>query len=529
MRCLFLFPLLFTIGCSGKNPQDPNCPCKKKKQVLHINIVDEPQTLDPRKVRSLNDANLIGLFMEGLMRIQKDGTTAPAVAEKYSVSKDMKSYRFHLKETRWSNGDPVTAHDFVYAWKKVLTPSFLADNAFQLYPIKNAAFVKQGLLPVSMLGVNAIDDYTLAVELDQATPYFLELLTLPAFFPVHQGTDRQTPDWHKNPEMFVSNGPFQMQEWRHNDQITAVKNGNYWDKSAVKLEEITMIMVDAETGLKMFTSGEIDWEGSPFSVIPLDALASLQEKKMIEKHPLLGTYWIRVNTELAPFHTEELRKSLALAINREEIVTHIVEGVPATGIVPASFGLQDSPYFCDGSDEEAASFFNAALQKEKLTIEKLPEITLTYIADTKNHRIAQIIQDQWYKVLQISINLEPLERKIYFDRISKGDFQLACGSWVADFRDPINFLEVFKSKNIGTNNTNWESLDYQKALEASYTLLAPSERKEALKKSEEILMAEMPVIPIFHYTMLTVKQNRLKDVVLTDAGHIDFKWASFVE
>jgi oligopeptide transport system substrate-binding protein len=288
-------------------------------------------------------------------------------------------------------------------------------------------------------------------------------------------------------------------------------------------------MVDAETGLKMFTSGEIDWEGSPFSVIPLDALASLQEKKMIETHPLLGTYWIRVNTEIAPFHTEELRKSLALAINREEIVTHIVEGVPATGIVPASFGLQDSPYFCDGSEEEAASFFNAALQKEKLTIEKLPEITLTYIADTKNHRIAQIIQDQWYKVLQISINLEPLERKVYFDRVSKGDFQLACGSWVADFRDPINFLEVFKSKNIGTNNTHWESLDYQKALEASYSLLAPSERKEALKKTEEILMAEMPVIPIFHYTMLNVKQNRLKDVVLTDAGHIDFKWASFVE
>ncbi len=527
MKRMVLALFLCTLGCSGKNPPEKGggCPARKK-QTLHINIAAEPHTLDCRKVRSLGDVNLMGVFMEGLMRIGKDGVTSSALTDKFTVSKDMKTYLFHLKETRWSNGDPLTAHDFVYAWKKVLSPNFLADNAFLLYPIRNASLVKQGLLPMSMLGVKALDDYTLSVELEQATPYFLELLGLPTFFPVNQGVDKQEPEWHRNAETFVCNGPFAIEKWTHNDQITCVKNAHYWDAQAVKLETIEMVMVDAETGLKMFTTGDLDWEGSPFSTIPMDAIASLQEKSMIEKDPLLGTYWIRVNTALFPFHTEELRKGLALAINRQEIVTHLTAGIPATGIVPISMGLQENPYFTDGSGEEASAFFEAALKKEKLTLEKLPEITLSYSADVRNHRIAQVIQDQWEKTLGIQVKLEPLESKIYFDRLSKGDFQLACGSWIADFRDPINFLEIFKSKNIGTNNTNWESLDYQKALEESYTAMNPRERKEMLKKSEEILIAEMPVIPIFHYTMLHVKQSRLKDVVLTDSGHIDFKWAS---
>ena len=189
-------------------------------------------------------------------------------------------------------------------------------------------------------------------------------------------------------------------------------------------------------------------------------------------------------------------------------------------------GLQESPYFRDGNREEATTFFQAALKKEHLTLEKLPQITLTYSSDVRSHRIAQVIQDQWQKTLGIQVKLEPLETRIYLDRISKGDFQLACGSWIADFRDPINFLEVFKSKSIGTNNTNWESVDYQKALELSYGAMTPLERKETLKKSEEVLIAEMPVIPIFHYTMFHLKQNRLQDVVLTDSGRIDFKWAT---
>jgi oligopeptide transport system substrate-binding protein len=310
-----------------------------------------------------------------------------------------------------------------------------------------------------------------------------------------------------------------------------VKNPLYWDKNAVHLNKIEMLMVDSETGFKLFQGKELDWEGSPYSTLPLDALASLQESNQIKSDPMLGTYWIRTNTALFPFHSPQIRKALALAIDREALVQHVVTNshIPATGIVPASLGLQTAPYFKDGDASSASALLRCALENEGLSVESLPEITLTYAADTRNHRIAQVIQDQWNTTLGIHIQLEPLEAKTYFDRIAKGDYQLACGSWIADFADPINFLEVFKARNVSANKTNWESLDYQKALEFSYIATNKEERKERLRKSEEILMEEMPVIPIFHMTMLHTQNDHLKDVVLTNSAHIDFKWAYLAE
>ncbi len=507
--------------------------CKDKKnrqaskQEIRINIVSEPSTLDPRKTRSLNDMNLARNLMEGLMRVNKSGVTSPALAEKYQVSEDMKTYTFKLRESKWSNGTPLTAHDFVYSWKKLLAPDFLSDYAFMLYSIKNATSVKQGLLPPTMLGIEAKDDYTLVVQLEYPVPFFLELVTSPAFFPVSKLTDLADPNWARSPESFISNGPFQILDWRHNDEIVVTKNPYYWDSEMVQLDRISMVMVDPETGLKMFETGEIDWEGSPFSTLPADSIEALKAKSLIQSDPMLGTYWIRTNTSLYPFHNENLRKALAMAIDRKQIIDHVALGgqTPATGIVPVSMGLQSVPYFEDGNQAQAMSMLQVALEEESISADKIPEMTLTYVSDTRSHRIAQAIQDQWKQALGIKVKLEPLEAKIYFSRISKGDFQLACGSWIADFRDPINFLEVFKTKNVGTNNTNWESLDYQKAISASYSSTNENDRLENLKQGEAILMDEMPVIPIFHYTMIHVKNDTLCDVVLTEGGQIDFKWA----
>ena len=188
-------------------------------------------------------------------------------------------------------------------------------------------------------------------------------------------------------------------------------------------------------------------------------------------------------------------------------------------------GLQNIPYFTDGNEDEARDFLQQAIEKENITLEDFPELTLTYSSDTKNHRIAQAVQDQWKKALGITVRLEAVEGNTCLDRVSKGNYELAVGSWIADFRDPINFLEVFKNKLASTNNTSWESLNYQKALEETYLAKNDKDRMDGLKKSEMIIMDEMPVIPIFHYTMLHVTNNHLKDVVLTEAGHIDFKWA----
>lgn len=518
-----------TLGCQGKK-ELPTKTKKMPRQEIRINILSEPQVLDPRKARALADINLARTFMEGLMRIDQKGNIVPGIAEKYTLSEDMQTYTFSLRESSWSNKEPLTAHDFVYAWKKVLSPDFLSDNAFLLYPIKNAKAIKKGDLPLSMLGVSAKDDYTLIVELEKPIPYFTDLLVLPVFFPVNTHIDRKTPDWHRNAESYVGNGPFMIKSWEHNDNIVAVKNPDYWDAPSVKLEKIAMMMVDSDTGLMMFQNEELDWEGSPFSTISIDALPSMQERNTVKADPLLGTYWIRLNTSLFPLHSQELRKALSHAINREEIVTHVVgSGIAATSIVPASLGLRESPNFVDGDASDAEMLLTNVLEKEKFSLENFPEITLTYTNNSRNHRVAQSLQDQWKKRLNLHVRLESIEGKVFFDRLSKGDYQMAIGSWVADYRDPLNFLEVFKSKTIGTNNTGWESLDYQKALEESYLATTVEKRKEILGCAEKIITEESPVIPIFQFTMLHVQNEKLVDVLLTDSGYLDFRWAYITE
>lgn len=516
--------LVLVSGCScGKEGNQK----KSQRQQITINVVHEPKSLDPRKSSSLEEVNLTRAFMEGLMRINQAGLSSNAIAESYTLSKDLKTYTFKLRDSLWSNGDALTAHDFVYAWKKSLSTTFPSSTAFFLYPIKNAKAVKSGELPASLLGVQATDDHTLVVSLESPTPFFLELLTLPAFFPVNERIDRENPDWSHSAETFVSNGPFKMASWTHNTGIEAKKNELYWDKASVKLNKIAMVMVDEETGFKMYQNGELQWDGSPFSTLPLDTLASLEAENQVKVDPALGTYWIRTNTSVFPCNSPEIRKALALAIDREALAEHVVykSHTPATGIVPHTMGLQTTPYFSDGDTNQAAYLFQVALENEGITKEVFPELTLSYASDTRNHRIAQAVQDQWRQSLGINIRLEPLEAKVYFDRVAKGDFQLACGSWFADFNDPVNFLEIFKTKHVSANSTGWESLNYQSALESSYLATTNQERKESLKKTEEIIMEEMPVIPVFHVAMMHVQNDHLKDVVLTGAGQIDFKWA----
>ncbi len=479
-----------------------------RKQTLRINLNSEPQTLDPRKARDVKDQTVLRMLFEGLTRVGRGEKVELAAAKEVSISADLKTYTFTLRPAYWSNGDPVTSKDFLLAWKKTLDPQFPSDYANQLYVIQNAALVKQGKLPGDSLGVRALDDATIEVTLEKPTPYFLELLSLPCFFPVHQKFD-------------VSNGPFVLDEWRHQDFLAVKKNPTYWDAASVSLDCIKMVMVNEETDLKMFEKGDLDWAGSPLSTLPVDALKELKEKKLVQVQPILGTHFLRVNVEKKPFHEANTRLAFALAIQRKAIVEHVTQGgqVPATGLIPLSMKVQKEPYFRDGDREIAGALFHA-------TLKEAPEITLTYAMSERNHLLAQALQEQWRKAFGVQIKLEAVERKIYFDRISKQDYQIALGSWLADFNDPVNFLEVFKTRTSSTNNTNWEDATYKGLLDATLTSDV-STRQELFRRSEQILIDAMPVIPIFHYTLLYLKNPKLHGEVLTSLGQIDFKWARF--
>lgn len=521
----FLAMLTFFYGC-----QCPNSKCDSSHRAtesVKINIKDDPKTLDPRKSREIISVTIAKMFFEGLTRVGKNDLPELALARSVEISPDLKKYTFSLRYSEWSNGEPLTANDFVYAWRKVLDPQFLSDNAYQLYIIKNAKGVKEGKLPAEALGIKALDPMTLEIELEKPTSYFLELLAFPICFPVSQKTDELTPNWSESPSTYVCNGPFKLKEWKHQDFIAAEKNSHYWDASHVKLNHLEMVMVAEDTELKMYQKKELDWAGSPISILPIDALPELKKSVGLQTRPLLATSFIRVNVEKSLLSNKKLRKAISMAINRKEIVDDVTQGgqIPATGLVPLSLGLQQTPYFEDGNSELARALFEEGLKEEGLSSATTPPISLTYITGERNHRIAQTIQDQLQNNCGIKIGLEPIERKVYLDRLANLDYQLAMGSWVGDYNDPINFLEVFKFKKATTNNTGWENESYVELLDQSSQTMDPDARQKILAESEKLLMEEMPIIPIYHFTMLYMQNEQLKDVLLSSLGNLDFKWA----
>ncbi len=533
MKCLFVKScllgalLLSGVGCSSKKDDHKNLSGKKDK-TIKINIVSEPQTLDPRKVRSLVDTNISKMLMEGLTRIDLSGKASLALAKTVTLSEDEMTYTFVLKETQWSNKEPVTAHDFVYAWKSILDPKYPSDSAFNLYPIKNAQAVKAGTLPPSMLGIETPNAQTLIVHLEHKSPHFLEALAMPVFFPVPSALDRANPSWPLESETFVSNGPYKMESWHHNYSICAVKNPLYWDKENVKTPKISMAMVGTDTGYKMFESSTLHWEGSPLGSIPIDAIAALKSANKLHYHPFSGTCWILTNINAPPFNSKKIRQAFSLAIDRESIVEHIMQGDQkvAHGIIPPNTKIPIESPFAANNKEIALQLFTEALAETGFTRETLPLITITYAQSGRTRSVLQVIQEQWKAIFGIAVQLQSIENKVLLNAaISKGNYQLAYGDWIADNNDPINFLQIFQSKSTGTNNTGWENITYANLVQQASNEKDTELRKGLLAKAQDILMEELPVLPLFHHNMLYVKDNDLKDVLLTDTGGIDFKWA----
>ena len=519
---LITMTLILLSGC-GQKESKPSC----STQSLTLNMLSEPQTLNPTRARALADINVIKMVGEGLMRLDKQGTPQPALATSVDISSDAMTYTFTLRDAKWSNGQPVTSDDFIYAWKMSLRPDYPSDNAYLLYTIKHAQQIKKGRLPSSLLGVEAPDAHHLIIRLSRPTPYFLELLAHPIYFPLPKQIAAQDPHWADRGESYVGCGPFTIETWNHNDTITLAKNHLYWDQSAVKLDTVTLSMVPEETGLKLFEMKELDCEGSPFSTLPTDALPALQSSGRLQMEPLCGTCWMRLNVDRTPLSSPSIRKALALAINREEILTHVTHNtlMPAPGIVPGSLNLHPSPLMGDGNKEEAKRLFTQGCKELGLKPKKFPPISLVYAMTDRNHKIAQAIQGQWKETLGVDITLSQVESKVAFSLISHQEYDIALGNWIADVNDPISFLEVFASKTNGTNNTGWESPEYASLLTRSFFAASSEERFDLLRQSEQILMEEMPVIPIYTFTMCYIQSPDVEDIAVSKLGSIDIKSA----
>lgn len=504
-------------------------PPEAPKRELRLSISDDPATIDPRVARDLNSITAIRMLFEGLMRPSLDGSLQPGIAESVEVSEDLKRYVFHLREAYWSNGDSVTAHDFEYAWKTILTPSFPAPNAYQLYLIKGARDAKEGKKSLTDVGIDAVNAKTLIVELEESCPYFLELTAFHAFFPVNRKLDEQKSRWSEDAiQEVIGNGPFSIHQWKRHNLFAVKKNPLYWDCEQVKLDSIKIYVLEENTALQLFESGGLEWAGSPLSLIPADAVPTLKQNGQLEIALATGTQWLRFNTAKSPLDHSKIRKALSYAIDRNAIVANITQGnqIPATGIVPPQLGICQEPYFADHNVELAKQLFMEALEELELSNEVFPVIQLQYPTNDRSHKIAQALQQQWQTILPIEVKLLSTEGKVLYSNVSQGDYQIALGSWFADFRDPMNFLEIFKSRMQPTNSTQWEDQNYTGLLEASSKEKDPSRRRLLLNQAESVLMEQMPVAPLFHYTFTYVKKPGVNGVLVSDLGFMDFKYAT---
>ncbi len=515
---------------NGTPAQTPStsAPAEKpaESQVLKMNLHSEPPTADPGLAEDSTSGAVIRATFDGLTRLDKDGNPQPSVAEKIDVSEDLLTYTFKLRDAKWSNGDPVTAHDFEYAWKRVLDPKTAANYAYQLYYVKNGEKANKGQAKLDDVGIKAVDDKTLQVTLENPTPYFLELTAFYTYMPVNKKVVEGNPQWAAEAKTHIGNGPFKIENWEHKSKMTLVKNDSYWDKDAVKLDKIDFSMVEDEnTELSMYENGEIDWAGAPLSALPVDAVADLKSKNLVTTQPIAGTYWYKFNTEKKPFNNVKIRKAFAYAINRQAIIDNILmlNQKPAMGAVPASMILKPDGYFKDNDVEGAKKLLEEGMKEEGLT--KLPPITLSYNTSDAHKKIAEAIQDQWKKGLNVDVKLENQEWKVYIETLHQGNYQIGRMGWLGDFNDPINFLELFKDKNGGNNDTRWENPKFKDLLNKSALETDKAKRKQILAEAEAIFMEDMPVAPIYFYTDSWVKKDQVKDVLVDGLGNIDFKWA----
>ena len=305
---LFLASFTLFAGCK-KGDQVPHAPSK----TLHLYLQTEPLSLDPRIGGNRMSQMLLRELFEGLTRVGEDGKPHPAQAEKVDISENGKIYTFTIRQSLWSSGEPVTAHDFEYAWKCILDPTFPSGFSYAFAMIKGAREAKLGKLSLDSVGIKAIDDQTLVVELLHPAPYFLELISIPIYSPVSKKAVQLNQDWAKKGGTgYVCNGPFTLADWKHHQEIILQKNERYYAANTVSLQSIDVAIVeDPQTALQMYEKGELDWVGEPFGSLPLDVIPILKQQGILKTSDIGGVYWFKVNVDKPVLSSQKIRQALA--------------------------------------------------------------------------------------------------------------------------------------------------------------------------------------------------------------------------
>lgn len=502
----------------------------QEEQVLNLAIGSEPPTIDPALATDSTSGAIIKNVFEGLTAMNNEGEVLPAAAESWEVSEDGLTYTFTLRDGNvWSNGDPVTASDFEFAWKRVLNPETASQYASILYVLEGAEAYNSGEGEADAVGVTAVDEKTLEVKLANPTSFFLELTAFYTYMPVHQATVEADANWALDAgDAYVSNGPFSLQEWAHSSHYVLVKSDSYWDAENVALDTVNVQIIEAEsTANAEFQAGGIDYLGSPYSTVSLDAIDLYRANEELNIAPYAAIYWYKLNTTDEVTSNVNIRKALALAIDRQGLVDNITKGgqLPALGLVPPTIaGFEDDRgYFADADYDAAKEYLATGL--EELGLADASELTINISINTSeaHSTIAQFIQEGWAQNLGINVNIDNTEWQVYLERLNVLDFQVARLGWIADYNDASSFLDMYRTADSGNNDTGWENEEFKSLIDQASAEQDPAVRTDLQLQAEAIIVDEMPVIPLYYYTNLYVVQDHVENMSPDALGNINLK------
>ena len=525
------------IGCGDSSS---NSGSSSSNQQLVFNLGEDPETMDPTLNNSSGAGTMILNAFEGLMVLDENDQPVEGTAESMEVSEDGLVYTFKIREdAKWSDGEAVTADNFKYSWLRALNKETAAEYAYQLFYIKNAEKFYNGEATAEEVGINVIDEKTLEVTLETPTAYFPQLLAFTTYVPLREDIVSANPEgWATNPETYVSNGPFKLVQWDMKDQLVFEKNENYWDKDSVKLESLTFKLVtDDTTAYSELKAGNFDMVNS----VPTNEIEPGIEEGLVHVNPKLGNYYFAINVGKQDTLSEDVkevlnnklvRQALNLAIDRQEIIDNVgkAEQIPAYSFVPQ--GITDengndfaSKEYYDPSDMEG----NIAKAKELLKEagyengNGIPTIELMYNSEGAHNDICQIIQQNWEEI-GVNVELTNQEWAVFLNTRQQGDYQIARHGWIGDYIDPMTFLDLWVTGG-GNNDCGFSNARYDELIAAAKVETDSAKRLEMLREAEDILMDEMPILPIYYYTTVTAANENVKGVRISTLGKISFKYA----
>jgi len=478
---------------------------------VHLYLHTKPLTLDPRRTGERRTQLILRELFEGLTRIDKEGKPSLALARSFDISPESLQYTFTLRESYWSNGLPLTAHDFEWTWKSILDPEFASPVAHFLFFIKNGLKAHLGQCSLDQVGVKALDAHTLLITLEHSSSSVFELLSNPVFSPVCSAIAKKDPHWHeKTPSQYISNGPFILKEYDIQSRITLEKNPSYWDINCKRIDTINFsIIEDAATAFALFQKGELDWYGDPCGIIPIECAQQLSPQ--LVTHSAGGLYLLVCSSQ-NPLLNPKVRQAIASAINRKQLCRFINGGeTPALSLLP---NLSSELSFSDNSPLKAKQLLDEGCAEMNITKDQFPPLVISHWAESTSRIIAQLLQAQLRASLGIDVQLAGYDWSSYVKKLYSGDFDLITAAHNPTTQDPLSQIEYI-------HTFFWKDDQFKILIDKAKR--CSSRSTPYIQQAEQLLSKHLPIIPLYSLRFKYAKAKGLQGEALSPIGAIELK------